>query len=91
MESAFLKWLLDQIATIVFMALVVWGLWKEYKNEKQLRAESDKQVIDMAENIVKVTLLYDEHMKLSTEGYKKNEEMHDEILKMIKRINDKIK
>ena len=91
MESAFLKWLLDQIATIVFMALVVWGLWKEYKNEKRLRAESDKQVIDMAENVVKVTLLYDEHMKLSTEGYKENKETYEEILRIVKRINDKIK
>lgn len=91
MENTFFKWLLDQLATVVFLAIVVYGLWKEYRREKKSRTESEKQVIDMAKNILKVTILYDEHMKLSTERYKKNEEKYDEILKLIKRTNNKIK
>ncbi len=90
MESTFSKWLLDQAVTVVFMGLAIYFLWKEYKEEKKrhakAEAESKERESKMASEIVQVTLLYDEHIKLTTKGYEKNTKEHERILEEIKKI-----
>lgn len=80
------KWLLEQISTIVVLGIGMYFLWKEYKAEKVRRTESEKKVLEMSESVVKVTLLYDEHIKLVTKGTEKNTEEHEKIMDAIKKL-----
>lgn len=84
--TPFIKWLLEQMPVVVVMGIIIYFLWKEYKAEKELRVNSDKRVLTMSESVVKVTLLYDEHIKLVTKGTEKNTEEHEEIMEAIKKL-----